>query len=80
MEPNFKQQHFTIQQLAGLWARSSRTVSRILDEYERLHPGRIPVRQARLSRFGRLRRSYRTRMVPESEAQRIYNELLLGMR
>jgi hypothetical protein len=62
--------HFRVDQLVERWGISRRAVIKLVDE-ELGVPG---LGEAR-SRFGPIKRQYRTRMIPESIARKIYKKL-----
>jgi hypothetical protein len=64
--------HFRVDDLVERWGISRRAVIRLVDE----HTGKVPVMGKKRSRFGPIRREYRTRLIPESLAEKIYKDLL----
>ena len=64
--------HFRVDDLVERWGISRRAVIRLVDE----HTEKIPTVGKKRSRFGPIRREYRTRLVPESVVEKIYKDLL----
>jgi hypothetical protein len=68
------EQHFRINDLSNKWGISRRTAIRLVDQKME----KVPVIQGPRPRFGRIKRRYTTRLVPESIVQQIYKEMLGG--
>jgi hypothetical protein len=67
------EEHYSIQQLAGIWGVSRWTIARRLEKYSHLIPN---FQGKRLSRYGPIKRHRASLRIPKSVAERMYRDLM----